>query len=235
MLLRTCKPRWRRFVDTALCVCVAIALTIATGCRASKPVKEDDGTNWAQEPPPPSTNGSIYQAGREVALFENPVAHHVGDILTIVLSEQTAAQKSAVTTTAKNTTDSLNMTLLGTTPTIHGAPILNNAINDASKFDGEGNSAQSNSLTGYITVTVTKVLPNGNLFIKGEKLINLNQGQEYIRLTGVIRPIDLTSSNTITSWQVANAKISYGGKGALADSNAQGWLSRFFNSPWSPF
>ena len=112
---------------------------------------------------------------------------------------------------------------------------MSNNISDAAKFAGEGDSAQSNSLQGYVTVTVQKVLPNGNLYVKGEKWIGINQGQEYVRMTGVIRPIDLASDNSIPSSKVANAKINYGGKGALADANAQGWLSRFFNSPWTPF
>ena len=219
------------------CLILLAAVTICTaGCQTAKPPKEDDALSWAQEPPTPPTNGSIYQVGRDVALFENPIAHHVGDIVTIVLNEATNAQKSAITTTAKTTTDNLpGMTLLGAAATIHGTPVLSNNINDAAKFDGEGNSKQSNSLTGYITATVVKVLPNGNLFIKGEKWIGINQGSEYVRISGVVRPIDLAPDNSIPSLKVASANISYGGKGALADSNAQGWLSRFFNSPWTPF
>ena len=206
------------------------------GCQSAHPPKDDDGMSWAAEPVPKPSNGSIYQAGREVALFENPIAHHVGDIVTIVLNEQTAAQKSSSTNTNKNTSVALpGMTLLGKALTIHGVPILSNNIADTTKFAGEGDSAQSNSLQGFITVTVQKVLPNGNLYVKGEKWIGINQGSEYVRVTGVIRPIDLSSENSIPSSQVANAKIAYGGKGALADANAQGWLSRFFNSPWTPF
>ncbi|HZO23691.1 MAG TPA: flagellar basal body L-ring protein FlgH [Steroidobacteraceae bacterium] len=215
---------------------LALGLLAALGCHTVKPPKDDDGMSWAQEPATPPTNGAIFQTGREVALFENPIAHHVGDIVTIVLNEQTAAQKSATTTTTKNTSDTLpGMTLLGKAATIHGTPILSNNINDATKFDGEGDSKQSNSLSGFITATVIRVLPNGNLFIKGEKWIGINQGQEYVRVSGVIRPIDLAPDNSIPSQRVASAKISYGGKGALADANAQGWLSRFFNSPWTPF
>ncbi len=192
--------------------------------------------SWAAEPAPKPSNGAIYQSGREVALFENPIAHHVGDIVTIVLNEQTAAQKSSSTNTNKATSVALpGMTILGKALTVHGVPIMSNNIADTTKFAGEGDSAQSNSLQGYVTVTVQKVLPNGNLYVKGQKWIGINQGQEYVMMSGVIRPIDLASDNSIPSSQVANAKISYGGKGALADANAQGWLSRFFNSPWSPF
>jgi flagellar L-ring protein FlgH len=205
-------------------------------CETPHPPKDDDGMSWAAEPAPKPSNGAIYQTGREVALFENPIAHHVGDIVTIVLNEQTQAQKTSSTNTNKATSVALpGMTILGKALTVHGVPIMSNNIADTTKFAGEGDSAQSNSLQGFVTVTVQKVLPNGNLFVKGEKWIGINQGQEYVRLSGIIRPIDLASDNSINSSQVANAKISYGGKGALADANAQGWLSRFFNSPWTPF
>jgi flagellar L-ring protein precursor FlgH len=217
-------------------LCGMLILAVLAGCQTAKPQKEDEQLSWAQEPEVPASNGAIYQVGRDVALFENPIARHVGDIVTIVLNESTAAKKSATTTTAKATTDTLpGMTLLGSPVTIHGTPVLSNNINDASKFNGAGDSAQSNSLTGYITATVVRVLPNGNLLIKGEKQIWINQGSEYVRVSGVIRPIDLAPDNSIPSLKVGAARISYGGKGAVADANAPGWLSRFFNSPWTPF
>jgi len=224
-------------------LCAAALLAGLSGCQTQRPPKHDDGLAWTLEQPAPPTNGAIFQAGREVVLAENPIAHHVGDIVTIVLNEATDAQKSATTTTQKTTTDSLPApTLFGQGVTLHGLfhsgntnPILSNNINNANKFDGEGASKQSNSLTGYITVTVVKVLPNGNLYIAGEKQIGLNQGQEFIRLTGVIRPIDLAADDSIPSYKVASAKIAYAGKGALADANTQSWLARFFNSPWAPF
>lgn len=218
-------------------LCGGLALACASACHTlAHPAKHDDGLAWMQEKVPPPTEGAIYQAGRELELAESPNARHVGDIVTIVLQESTAAQKTATTDTSKSTTDTLpGSTLLGKALTIHGAPILDNNINDASKFTGSGDSAQSNSLTGYLAVTVMKVLPNGNLLVAGEKQIGLNQGQEYIRLTGIIRPIDLASDDSIPSYRVADAKITYTGKGAIADANAQSWLSRFFNSPWMPF
>ncbi|HEY4341891.1 MAG TPA: flagellar basal body L-ring protein FlgH [Steroidobacteraceae bacterium] len=221
---------------TRYTVLTCAALLGLNACQTPHPTKDDDGMSWAEEPAPKPTNGAIYQAGREVVLFENPAARHVGDIVTIVLNESTAAQKSSSTNTSKSTTDTLpGMTILGKALTVHGVPIMSNNIADAAKFAGEGDSAQSNSLQGFITVTVQKVLPNGNLYVKGEKQIAINQGSEFVRVTGVIRPIDLAPDNSIPSSKVANAKIAYGAKGALADANAQGWLSRFFNSPWTPF
>ena len=223
-----------------LLLCLLAAVLLA-GCGTLHHEKkdqkdDDDGLGWTQEPVPPANNGAIYQVGRDVDLFENPIARHIGDVVTIVLSESTNAQKSATTKTQKSTSNTLpGMSLFGSPVTIHGAQVLSGNVNDASKFDGEGNSAQSNSLTGYITTTVAKVLPNGNLYIKGEKKIWINQGQENVVLSGVIRPIDLAPDNTIPSSRVANARISYGGKGAINDANTAGWLSRFFNSPWTPF
>jgi flagellar L-ring protein FlgH len=214
-----------------LCAMPALVLAVS-GCRTTKPPpKHDDGLAWTQEKLPPPSNGAIYQAGREIVYAENPIAHHVGDVVVIVLNEATAAQKSATTTTSKQTNAAIPaLNFLGKTTTN-----INSSLNDQTKFDGEGASAQSNSLTGYLTATVTKVLPNGNLFVSGEKEIGLNQGKEFIKVTGIIRPIDLASDDSIPSYRVASAQITYSGKGAVSDVNAQGWLSRFFNSPWFPF
>jgi flagellar L-ring protein precursor FlgH len=182
------------------------------------------------------TNGAIYQFGHDVPLFENSVAHRVGDVLTITLSEQTNASKSATTTTKKTTTENMAApTILGMTPTIGGHSILNNSLNDATTFDGEGNSAQSNVLTGSIAVTVAKRLANGNLLVRGQKWITINQGKEYVRIQGIVRPIDIGPNNTVASTSVADATIAYGATGTLADANTKGWLARFFDSKWMPF
>jgi flagellar L-ring protein precursor FlgH len=214
-----------------------LLLGALSGCATPvKPPKPDDQLSWALEPVPPATNGSVYQVGRDVALFENPVARHVGDTVTITLNESTQAKKSATTNTTKNTNTTLpGISVLGKAVTLKGNPVLSANIEDSSKFAGEGDSAQSNSLSGFITCTVSRVLPNGNLYIRGEKWIGINQGAEYVRLSGVVRPIDIAPDNSVPSLKVGAANISYGGKGALADANKQGWLSRFFNAPWTPF
>jgi flagellar L-ring protein precursor FlgH len=226
------------YISFCLALFGVLLLAALGGCQSvqKKPPKEDDQLSWALQPEPPASNGAIYQVGRDVALFENPVARHIGDTVTIVLSESTAAKKSATTNTAKSTNQTLpGVSVLGKAVTIKGNPVLSASIDDSSKFAGTGDSAQSNSLTGYITCTVTRVLPNGNLYIRGEKWIGINEGSEYVRLSGVIRPIDIAPDDSVPSLKVGAANISYGGKGALADANKQGWLSRFFNSPWTPF
>ncbi len=185
----------------------------------------------------PKLNGSIYQEGRSVRLFEDNKAFRVGDILSVTLFESTTAKKAAATNTSKQDDLSSNVTgsILGTSPTFNGANLLANSLTGNRSFAGSGDSSQSNSLRGEIAVTITRIFPNGNLEIRGEKLIGLTQGSEYIRLSGYVRPQDVSSSNVIMSNKIANSRIYYGGGGVIAESNSQGWLSRFFSSPVMPF
>ena len=119
--------------------------------------------------------------------------------------------------------------------TANGTEILNNEIGIENEFEGSANASQQNSLNGSIAVTVSERLPNGNLLIRGEKLITLNQGQEFIRFSGIVRPVDIDFENTVPSTKVADARIIYSEDGILAHANEPGWLAKFFNSPWMPF
>ena len=112
---------------------------------------------------------------------------------------------------------------------------LSVALSSGKEFKGEGDSSQGNSLSGNITVTVAEVLSNGNLVIRGQKMLTLNQGDEHIRISGIVRPSDIRSDNSILSSQVADAQIIYTGNGMIADSNNMGWLARVFSSKWWPF
>ncbi len=184
----------------------------------------------------PLNNGSIFQPGRSVRLFEDSKAFRVGDILSITLSESTNASKSAETNTTKDDEMGIDAgTLLGVTPTYQGSSVLNNELTAEREFNGSGDSAQSNSLQGEISVMVTDILQNGNLVVRGEKIIGLNQGSEYIRIAGIVRPQDVSSDNVVVSGKLANARIFYGGGGVVAEANTKGWLSRFFSSPSAPF
>jgi flagellar L-ring protein FlgH len=215
-------------------VMTVTALASLAACMTRAPIDEDPPFPDPAEPPP--QNGAIYQAGYDVALFENATARRVGDIVTIHLVESTNASKSSSTTTKKISSLELpGPTLLGRGVTVNGTPILDTQLDHSTNFDGAGDSKQSNQLTGDISVAIVKRLPNGNLVVRGQKWIGINQGREFIRIQGVVRAIDIQPDNSIDSTKVANASISYGGKGALADSNAQSWLVRFFNSPWMPF
>lgn len=181
-------------------------------------------------PVPETIAGTIGAPGQSMALFEDAKARNVGDLLTIQLIESTSAQKSATTDASKADSATLgNIGIFG--KTVH----TNSSISGARSFKGAGDSAQSNSLHGSITVAVAQRLANGNLLVRGEKQIQINQGYEYVKLEGVIRPADIATDNSVTSDRVANARISYTGKGQVADANTQGWLTRFFSSQWFPF
>jgi len=179
---------------------------------------------------------SIYQTTSTWFLLEDIKPRHVGDMLTVTLEEKTDATKTANTETKKeNDIAVAAATLLGAPITAKNREILATKLASNYAFKGESDSDQSNSLTGSVTVTVVEVLANGNLIVQGEKWININQGDEYIRLRGIVRPSDINPDNTISSERVANAQIQYSGEGAVASANEQGWLTRFFNSKWMPF
>ena len=218
-----------RFLSIALVACSLCA------CATHRALHYDQAFDMPQMPPP-TPDGAIFHPGYDAGLFENATAHSVGDIVTILLQESTTAQKSSQTDTSKTTKDSLSApSLLGIPMSIHGHSFLSGTINNGNTFSGAGDSKQSDSLVGAITVTVVKRLANGNLVVRGQKLVQINQGEQYVRLQGIIRPIDISPDNTISSQDVADARIAYGQTGALADANSPGLLSRFFNSPWLPF
>jgi flagellar L-ring protein precursor FlgH len=184
----------------------------------------------------PATPGTIYRTGSSYDLFMDLRARGVGDILTIELSERTNASKESSTNTAQTTDIDTGVPLIAGRPiTNRNVNILSTAIATDNSFAGAADSSQSNSLDGSITVTVAERLPNGNLFVVGEKLITLNQGEEFIRVSGIVRPVDIRPDNSVASTKIADAKITYSGKGDLANTNRAGWLARFFNSPWMPF
>ena len=181
-------------------------------------------------------DGAIYRTGNDVPLFENATAHRVGDVVTIHLVEATSASKSSSTSTSKKTSIAVpSPTLIGKPVTIKGNEIFDTSVDSSNGFDGKGDSAQSNQLTGDVTVVVIRKLQNGLLQVRGQKWVAINQGKEYVRIQGYIRPIDIQPDNSIESTKVANASISYGGKGAVASASQPGLLARFFNSKWMPF
>jgi flagellar L-ring protein FlgH len=221
---------------TAAAACAA-ALALA-GCSSISALRGDDdkfAATWPEElPREQAANGAIFQAGYDVALFENAVAHRVGDTVTINLVENTAAQKSSTTSTSKDTSVDIPAPVFGGTPLAIGGKSISASLENSRTFEGSGDSQLSNRLQGNVTVTVAKRLANGNLVVRGQKWIEINQGREFVRIQGVIRPIDILADNSIPSYKVADATIAYGQRGALNDANRPGLLSRFFNSIWNP-
>lgn len=181
------------------------------------------------------TTGSLFKPNYINNIYSDSKARRVGDIISVILSESTQAQKNARTELSKENTATLDPIVgLGGTGVTFKNDTIQFGFNQENEFEGDAKSNQSNSLNGYISVHVLRVLPNGNLMIRGEKWMKLNDGDEYIRLTGVIRAKDITSNNTVLSNKVANARIQYSGTGSFSDTQQQGWLSKFFSSSWWP-
>ncbi|WP_172117784.1 flagellar basal body L-ring protein FlgH [Halomonas hibernica] len=177
--------------------------------------------------PPPIPNGSIYQVRQGYQpLFEDRRPRAMGDILTIVLDEQVSASKNARTNASRNGSASLELAQLP--DVLDSLAEYGFDIAGASDFNGGGGAQANNSFTGTITVSVLEVMNNGNLRVRGEKQIGINQGTEFIRFSGVVNPRTITTQNTVPSTQVADARIEYVGDGYINEAQHMGWLQRFF-------
>ena len=230
-----------RFPDPLVALSTALVLLLCLSAGGCASLKEDDGRDFAASWPdvsegPKAQPGAIYAQGTDVSLWNNVTARNVGDTLTIMLAESTEAEKKATTSAGKSSTATLTgPTIAGRPITMGGTPILEAGMDNKSQFAGNGAAAQSNKLDGSVTVTVAKRFSNGNLLVRGQKWIAINSGREFVRLQGIVRPSDIAPDNTVLSWRVADAYISYGGQGTVANASKPGWLYRFFNSPKTPF
>lgn len=193
--------------------------------------------------------GAIYQPSFESNYFTDRKAFRVGDIITINLNERMQASKNASSNIQKDSDLNVgvpNILGMAVTPKNPLAGVsalgmtdknlsLEASANAKRSTKGSGQAGQSNSLAGSITVTVAGVLPNGVLAVRGEKWLTLNTGDELIRISGLVRPDDISTDNTVSSTRIADARITYSGTGAFANASQPGWLSRFFMSPAWPF
>ena len=177
------------------------------------------------------TRGAIFQAESYSPLTSGARASRLGDVLTIVLVERMSANKSNSATTGRN--GKIGLTPPATGPLGLFNPSDINMGGDQS-FKGKGEAAQSNALSGEVSVTVAAVYPNGTMLVKGEKLVTLNRGDEAVQFSGIVRTADISVDNRVPSTRVADARIRYTGKGEIARASKQGWLQRFF-SRISPF
>jgi flagellar L-ring protein precursor FlgH len=209
---------------------------LLAACSAPLPKREPSFSPVAPADlrPPAQSSGGIYMAGYDNRLFEDHTARRVGDILTVNLLERTNSIKRAQNRDSKKDTISASLpTLFGLGALLLGGDMKTKMLSEK-EFEGQGDVLQNNQLSGLISVTVVELLPNGNLKIRGEKRVTLNQGDEFIRLSGIVRPIDIKPTNIIDSEKIADATFMYTGEGSMNDANTHGWLSRVFNSPWFP-
>ncbi len=210
--------------------CASILNPPPTRDPAYAAVRPEDMMVPAQNP------GAIFQPGNELRLFEDARARRVGDILTIRLVESTDAKKSAATNASRSAVTEVKAPMI---MGMEAAQVLGydlaTSLEASNEFKGKGDSDQSNALKGHITVSVVEVFPNGNLRVQGEKRVGLNRGNEYIKLSGIVRPVDIDTTNTVDSTKVADATMIYNGDGEIADANRMGWLQRLFTSIVFPF
>jgi len=179
-------------------------------------------------------DGSIYSGGMNDGLFGDRKAFRVGDLITILLRESTAAEKSADNSVSRSTSnDALSALQLERLGKAGGFPLsTDSTLGSSISNDGSGSTTQKNQLGGDITVSVVNVLPNGNLVVRGEKLITLTNGDEYVQVSGVIRPDDIQPDNTILSKRIANAQITYSGDGQINDAMKMPSLASLFLKYW---
>ena len=203
-----------------------ILITFIAGCSTQL---EDRASIDFEPPMPTNANsgkkdkyGSIYSNSKQGLFATDRRASKVGDILTVALSENFSASKSQSARSAKKGAMKFDF------PNVMTAGADDGLFDSSSNllFDGSGSAGQNNSLRGELSVTVTKVFSNGNMEILGQKKLTLNNGDEYIRLLGIIRPEDINNQNTVQSSRIANAKISYTGAGDVADTSKKGWFAK---------
>lgn len=184
--------------------------------------------------------GSLWQNDNR-SMFSDRKARNVGDIVTVIISESASASKKASTSTDK--TSSLSASI----PNLFGLenndiftgdnPINLNSLVSAdfgSGFEGSGSTSRQEDLKAYLTTQVVGRYPNGQLKIRGGKEVMVNNEVQIIYLTGIIRPVDITAANTVSSAKILNARISYTGKGAISDKQKPGWGMRVLDNVW-PF
>jgi flagellar L-ring protein FlgH len=211
---------------------ITLAATLAlAGCITTTPstsVHQPMSVRPIEPPANRAANGTIYQAGYSYQpLFEDRRARNVGDTLTINIIENTSADKKSNTTTNRSSDNNLSV------PNVSGLPgksFLGAGLAATTdfKFSGDGETASNNVFTGTITVTVIDVFANGNLLVSGEKQVGINHASEFIRFSGVVNPNYITSTNSVNSVQVADARVEYRGSGQIENAQNMGWLSRFF-------
>lgn len=218
-----------------------VVLATLSGCESTpaQPVQANDPFYAPIIPDYPKEtiieDGSLFRGHLARSLYSDVTARQIGDIITVVLSENTAATKSANTTTSRETSAELDPIIgLGGNAVNIGSESIQLGIDGSNDFAGDAAANQTNSLQGSISVTVVDVLPNSNLVVRGEKWMTLNHGDEYIRLTGIVRPLDIDPDNQVQSTRIANARIQYSGTGSFASAQEKGWLAKFFSSPWWP-
>ena len=235
-----CWPIWRPFLQPWSArglgfsgpLLLFLLLLLLTGCaqmpREPLVVQPMTARSMVQSAPDAPINGAIYSHGYNTqALFEDRRPRRVGDILTVLVSENVNATKNSGSNASRSTSASAT---LGVVPGVVRGLLgdLNLDASGKNNLSAKGGANAANTFNGVITVTVIEVLLNGNLAVSGEKQMLINQGTEFIRFSGVVNPRTVGANNTVASTQVGDARIEYSAKGYIDEVQNMGWLQRFF-------
>lgn len=211
------------------------ALTLVVLVASPVMSRERQAPVFAATPPVPipaaSPTGAIFQAAAYTALTSGARASRVGDVLTVILTERMAATKTNAASTGRDGGIGLTPPTTGPLSVLSPSDIK---FSGNQSFKGKGEAAQSNALSGEVSVTIAVLYPNGTALVRGEKQLTLNRGEERVQVSGIVRLADIAADNRVASTRLADARILYTGKGEIARASRQGWLQRFF-SKVSPF
>lgn len=210
----------------------AASVLLLAGCETLNPrpvVDVAEPTSVRPQPivQPVINNGAIFQGSLYRPLFEDHRARLVGDTLTVQIIEKVSASQKSTSSIDKSGALSGGVTAFPLlSPNSFGRASVGGS--SSNKFDGKGSTENTNDFSGIITATVTEVLPNGHLLIAGEKQIGVNHNVDVLRFSGQVDPRAIQPGNSVASAQIANVRIEHRGRGAQAEAQGIGWLSRFF-------
>lgn len=183
-----------------------------------------------------SNDGSIYSSNNNSLLIGTGQSYQVGDIINVDMSESIDAQDSVEAEMNQKSSYSASGSLSLPAPLDGLNGSLTGGLDTNKKVSGDGSSSQSHSIEGSIACSVTEIFPNGVLKIVGTKRITLQKGSEVVGISGYIRQQDVsTTTNTIPSSRIANAKIYYRGEGKLSEKSSEGWFTNFIGGKYWPF
>ncbi len=192
----------------------------------------------ADEDAGPEKPGSLWTSSAP-SLFEDLRASRLGDILTVVIDEDSEGKGDATTKLGSTSAmESGISNVVGLVAAISSRypdmePEKLISLMSKSDFQGDGKTSRSGKLQGKIAVRVKQVLPNSDLFVEGSKVILLNEEELHFYVSGVVRQIDVQPDNSVYSSLIADAQVEFSGRGVVTDQQAPGWLHRLFDA-YSP-
>lgn len=209
------------------------------GSFIERPESQSRGKALKTKPSAASRTGSLWQNSGS-SLFAANIATGVGDIVTVTISEQASAAKEAETSTGRSSSASVGIpklfgyetALANKNPNLDPSSLISASTDNS--FEGSGSTSRKERLSATLTTRVVEEVEGGNLRIMGSKTVRVNNEDQIIRLTGIVRPYDITAYNTVDSKYILDARIEYTGDGIISEKQRPGWLARLIDIAW-PF